>query len=885
MLLYRAKLLNISQKSNLPRSFSLFFSKKNAFFKPIVHKTAKKWPLIWDFIHIFNIFVAEKQIPTIKSFAMKVLHSLSALLLLAMTGNAAWAQTVDQSEALTRASRFLGLQNRAPSQGDAAQQLTLAYKSAAGDETYYYVFNHADGGFVIVGGDQAAAEILGYSEEGSFQYDQLPPQMQWWLGQYDKEISHAIRGIKEGTMRFDQQALNNSHRAARPEIPILISTKWNQAKPYNGLIPGPANQATGCVATATAQVMNFHKWPEQGTGTHSYTQNWGSYGTVTYQANFGATTYDWDNMKDTYTSTYSGTVSEKAVATLMYHAGVASDMTYGLSSTGGSGTTTLSMAIGLAEYFRYSKDMVYVMRDFYSDEDWEDLVYNELANNRPLIYGGDSSEGGHEFVCDGYLDGKFHINWGWGGAYNNYCLLTSTNPAVVLNPDGTGIGGSTAGESYSNGQEMIINLRPDYTGTSQYKKYAYCNDYVLTANTATIGTLLYIDGFIFNGGLTELTYNFAVKFVNTADETDVQYVDSSSEFTLTAGQGRKPMSFQVPATVTPGATYKVYPMYYDENNDLQEVALKNSFVVPTLKVTAPSGVILSKPFEQTNEGYLSENSFNITFSLKNYASTAIKKNYIVYFFNANTGDSDGYYIMFNETLNAGQEKDYTITYADLGFFEAFVAGTDYVYDIREYSTSNILSGQTLMHFVNDLNIDYTLTSAEWGTLCLPYEATVPAGLTAYSVTGVSGSTLTKTEATKLEMNKPYLITGTPGTYQFKGPQTPEKEALANGLLYGNTTTAQTYAPVNSYVLQNIPAQSGLAFYKVSASNQKVGQYRAYLYSPALTDVFTFTDDDTTDINQLEAEEEQTAPAYNLQGQRVNGKKGLVIMNGKINFIK
>lgn len=766
MLLYRAKLLNISQKSNLPRSFSLFFSKKNAFFKPIVHKTAKKWPLIWDFIHIFNIFVAEKQIPTIKSFAMKVLHSLSALLLLAMTGNAAWAQTVDQNEALTRASRFLGLQNRAPSQGDAAQQLTLAYKSAAGDETYYYVFNHADGGFVIVGGDQAAAEILGYSEEGSFQYDQLPPQMQWWLGQYDKDISHAIRGIKEGTIKLDTNAAQHAPAAKSNVAPLLGAMKWDQILPFNALIPGNeahpndnSQIATGCVATAIAQVMKYHNYPAQGIGRKKYINNG-----VTYEANFGETTYNWAAMTDTYPyNNYTGTASQDAVATLMYHVGVSVSMDYGDLSVGGSGAAVANVATALSTYFGYSKSTQYCDRDNYSDADWENIIYNDLKAGRPIIYGGQDqySSAGHCFVCDGYRasDNMFHINWGWSGQSDNYFKLTGTG---ALQPDYSGAGGAGDGAAYSRRQEAIIGLEPDPS---------------------------------------------------------------------------------------------------NEGN-----------------------IFMPEPVKYQNNGYTTNSaSYTVEFTLENPTSNNISCDICLFIFPEEGGSSITSCYIGEKTVNAHGSLDIKGTYpkANIG---KLTTGKDYIHGIYDF-TSESYFATDIIHVRAAKNVTATVTEAGWRTLCLPYEAELPTGWEAYEVTGVSGSSLVKNSVTKLEMNKPYLIKAPAGSKTFTGPTTPQG-TFENGILTGSTKSTTTYAPKDSYVLQNIGGN--VAFYQVQSNNtQKLTQYTAYI-NPSTTwpaRLNFFEDDDTTDISQLEAEEEQTAPTYNLQGQRVSGKKGLVIMNGKINFIK
>lgn len=628
-----------------------------------------------------------------------------------------------------------------------------------------YVFNHADGGFVIVGGDQAAAEILGYSEEGSFQYDQLPPQMQWWLGQYDKEISHAIRGIKEGTLKFDTNAAQHAPAAKTDVSPLLGAMKWDQILPFNALIPGNeahpndnSQIATGCVATAIAQVMKYHNYPAQGIGRKKYVNKG-----VTYEANFGETTYNWAAMTDTYPyNSYTGTASQDAVATLMYHVGVAVSMKYGNLDGGGSGAVSATIPGALSTFFGYSKTTQYCDRNDYTDADWETLIYNDLKAGRPVIYGGmdQYSSAGHCFVCDGYKASTnlFHINWGWSGQSDNYFALTGTG---ALQPGFSGAGGAGDGAAYSRGQDAIIGLVPD-----------------------------------------------------PSNEGDIY---------------------------------------------------------------------MPEPLVMQNNGYaLKDKPYTVKFTIANPTSSPITKEFDAWVFPESGGSSIGNAWEENITIPAHGEKEIVLTFNNLS---NTTAGKDYQIGISDYPVQNWYSNNNPLYVRAAKNVTATVTEAGWRTLCLPYEAELPTGWEAYEVTGVSGSSLVKNSVTKLEMNKPYLIKAPAGSKTFTGPTTPQG-TFENGILTGSTKSTTTYAPKDSYVLQNIGGN--VAFYQVQSNNtQKLTQYTAYI-NPSTTwpaRLNFFEDDDTTGINQLEAEEEQTAPAYNLQGQRVNGKKGLVIMNGKINFIK
>ena len=175
-----------------------------------------------------------------------------------------------------------------------------------------------------------------------------------WLGKYNKFVrkieDEGVVATEEATEQW--KALRRGVRKAKGDAVVgpLITTKWDQDSPYYDLCPGTGtNKAyTGCVATAMAQVMNYWQWPVKGTGSHSYqpldpNSDTGAkskrYGVQS--ADFGSTTYDWANMLDKYTS--GATSAQKtAVATLMFHCGVATEMMYGNDADGGSGTYTVN---------------------------------------------------------------------------------------------------------------------------------------------------------------------------------------------------------------------------------------------------------------------------------------------------------------------------------------------------------------------------------------------------------------------------------------------------------------------------------------------------------------------------------------------------------------
>ena len=378
---------------------------------------------------------------------MRHLSNIIALSLL-FGGNAMMAQEVSIDVAKSRALDFLSRQSIGPkfAKGTTSStDLKLAYTSKSEAKTCFYVFNVGDDeGFVIAGGDEAALEILGFSDHGTFDYDAIPPAFKWWLSLYTEQISLAA---SSGAVRSTKTTVE------RENIEPLIKTKWRQDSPYYNMMPCSSDNPyshylTGCVATSMAQVMNYHKYPERGIGELTYSN---VDGTKTYSANFGATTYDWDNMLEDYDG---GATQEQidAVATLMYHAAVSVYMMYSMN---GSSAYSSDIGSALARYFGYDKSIRYENREYFSDEEWEELVYNELKEKRPVLYSGSEGYGSsHSYICDGYRDGGFHFNWGWGDNNDAYFLLTATSDD------------DTHKMPYSSYPDIVRNVFPDNGGSA-----------------------------------------------------------------------------------------------------------------------------------------------------------------------------------------------------------------------------------------------------------------------------------------------------------------------------------------------------------------------------------------------------------------------------------
>lgn len=358
------------------------------------------------------------------------------------------------------AASALSLSAATLSPGEALDRLgigaTRAFSSAELELTFtadtqsgapaVYVFNRPEkSGYLIVSADDVAYPLLGYSDSGEFSEELMSPQMKWWLDEYARLISYATDHNAAKT------AASSPIKVNREPIAPMLTTKWDQLAPYNNQCPyyGTTRTYTGCVATAVAQVMYYWQYPEIGRGNISYDS--ASLG-KRLSLNFANRKIDWDNMLECYIAgNYNETQSE-AVAYLMKAAGYAVKTDYAPDS---SGAYAMNIANGLEKYFDYDPNMSYSLRMYYSASEWENMIYENLKNVGPVIYGGGSMlGGGHSFVCDGYDgNGYFHFNWGWSGMSDGYFLLDS------LNPDSLGSGGG-AGGGYNFTQDAVFGVQP-----------------------------------------------------------------------------------------------------------------------------------------------------------------------------------------------------------------------------------------------------------------------------------------------------------------------------------------------------------------------------------------------------------------------------------------
>ena len=382
------------------------------------------------------------------------MKKLLLTLLVVMVTATVNAERVTKQEALQKAQVFMpGRQF--------VEARSFARSAGSTGEEAFYVFN-ADGnqGFVIVSGDDRTTEIIGYSKTGHLDMEQMPDNLKWWLDGYVRQMEALTTSAKPAQMAKTHGA--GSWKAVSP----LVKTQWDQYEPYNLMCPDGnyvdyyevgynANYrcVTGCVATAMAQIMYYWNWPNGCDAIDSYPvgyyDNKGNFIETNRVKGLPATTFKWFQMQKTYNG--NETASAEAVAELMRYCGQAVNMDYGLYGSA-AGISPYVMA----RYFGFGKNARQVFRFLYSSSVWENMIYKEVSENRPVLYSGSGISGGHQFIVDGY-DGKglFHMNWGWSGMSDGYFVLS------LANPDEVGAGGGTSADGYSVDQHAIIGLMPD----------------------------------------------------------------------------------------------------------------------------------------------------------------------------------------------------------------------------------------------------------------------------------------------------------------------------------------------------------------------------------------------------------------------------------------
>lgn len=470
------------------------------------------------------------------------------------------AKRIDENQAARIAQNFTKHKISTPNK-IASVSKKAAYAPKANGEPLFYIFNNGNNtGFTIVCGDDRLPGIIGYSDSGDFDSANIPPNFKYWLEQSEQEIKwYYLHGGKERIIETKDRSI----------IPPMLKTYWGQGSPYNVLCSTPqSHPLTGCIATAMAQVLNYNKWPDAGEGILENPED----STQTFE--FSQYKIDYANMLSNYSyNEYkNGAYSEEevnAVASLMLVCGQASSIKWGVLA---SGSTDHDMQLGLIKYLKYNPGTKLILRDLIGNEKWEDVIYNEIALQRPVLMCGalDTGNKGHCFIVDGYGgEGLFHFDWGWDGSYNGYFALYNLTPDPIdyVYSDNT----------FNTRQTAIIELTPAGTNDTNPQKDLKINGHqeYKYIEEDQCHAIAFVDdkkdGALYNyTGLSQIV-RMSVAFENADNPEEITYVRGWGDAPDEEGVELKPnygflkIDFN-PPTLNDG-NYKIYAVaqFFDDD--------------------------------------------------------------------------------------------------------------------------------------------------------------------------------------------------------------------------------------------------------------------------------------------------------------------------------
>ena len=463
---------------------------------------------------------------------------------LAIGSSTAWAETVTEGQARSIAEGFMSSHQMASSNLRLVQKRHSLNAPSTSERAAYYVFNGAKdhSGYVIVAGDDRAPAVLGYSDNGTFDVQNIPEAMQELLDSYAEQIEALNQGEQ-----VDQLA------SPGPAIGPLMTSTWSQKSPYNHLLPfvNGSRAVVGCAATAMAQVMYYWKWPARPTTSiPAYTTESFSI----YMPELEPIDFNWDAMQDSYLTSDTLSEASLAAATLSLYCAQALQMNF---QDGSSGATTSRAPLWLSTYFGYKASAHSVWRFNYTTDEWADLLYQELTASRPVIFSASKKSGGHAFICDGYNgEGLFHINWGWNGQSNGYFLLN------VLNPDLQGTGSASGVYGYIYNQAAIVGIEPG-EGDNVFaltSTNVVLNDASTTRSGTNYDFRMNVSGYFRNLTSQILSVSYGWGFYQGETLLKVLYSANGSSLKPGSYYNSKEKILSFGSDITSG-TYRIVPIY------------------------------------------------------------------------------------------------------------------------------------------------------------------------------------------------------------------------------------------------------------------------------------------------------------------------------------
>lgn len=455
--------------------------------------------------------------------------SIITIFLLLACLQSGYAGPVTQDQAQRVAENFFATQPQTRASGSNNVRLAWRLSDEKTKTDLLYAFdNDSAGGYVIVAGEDAASPVLGFSLSGSFPAQDMPEAMQDLLQYY----GNALRLAREKNW-----TATSSIRSFNPDQIVRLKTAWwSQGDPYNRYCPviNGKRCVTGCVATAIGIIMNYHRWPERGHGdlpSYSYKYN-GVENTV--EGHSLGHSYDWEAM-----NREEGRDDDQ-IARLLYDIGVMVEMSYTPSASG----AVASFVKRLSKYFDYDEDMRDYSRTEKTDAQWEQLIRNEIDAKRPVLYSASSLESGHAMVIDGYSGRYFGINFGWGGGYGareGYSNPNKDGHWFLLTPVE---GHERDMATYYYSQEVIVNIKPDEGGVSDWTDDAYALGNIGLPYDFTVGREFVISQLLYTSQTAQCEYvlfdeagNLKERISDPFEVTPYMWRDISCVISKQPGQG------------------------------------------------------------------------------------------------------------------------------------------------------------------------------------------------------------------------------------------------------------------------------------------------------------------------------------------------------------
>ncbi len=784
---------------------------------------------------------------------MKKIKLLFPLLIL--TCQLSFAGVVTEEEAQQKATVFLQQRSRSAivSQRANTAAATVSENKASASANYY-VFNIGETeGFVVVSSDDRTPDILGYADQGAFDASEMPENMKAWLQSYTDQLAYLKQHDDAAVRRAPQL---DEHKAIRP----LLSSTWDQGAPYNNQCPmdGSYRSVTGCVATAMAQVLYYHKYPAKTIATiPGYTTETNK----TKVSSIGITTINWSNMQDYYTG-YESSTKKTAVATLMKLCGASVKMDYTYE---GSAAYSEDVPKALIKYFDYDAATTLKYRDYYRAADWDNLIYSELENKRPVYYSGSSAGGGHAFVIDGYdKEGLYHVNWGWGGSADGYFLLSILDPG-----DNSGIGASSSTDGYSFGQSALLGAQPNTGVVPEVEVKMYTSSILTEQDSIQLtaqGYPVSLTAGIYNSMTEDYAFEIGLGVYNNKNELLSAKCLYANKEKILSGWGWNSIELQTILPALPDGIYQLVPIsreyktetwYKNENSEQLFITAKVKDEVMTLH----------SPCIDLTSSMITEGNYQV----------GSKINTITTIINNGTLFMDQLYLLVDGEIVGGR-------YFELDFEESDTLMMSYT--PQETGSTKLEVGYYTYRYLYDKE-EWIEEFQSLGTKTINIQSAKSYSLTFSNgkVTNAKNGTINDTKASlqfRVKNN---------GNYEYYD------EIIAYALSEGNngyyyiqsasTTTIKVSAGKTNTVSMDVPLNSDgnywfLITYKTNGEFIDLNDDRCYgdMYG------YRVTIPEVTDgIDNIRPSSTVTQ-IYDLSGHRLTKlRKGLNIVNGKKVFVK